>query len=1070
MKRWINFFVERSFVVNLLSVGICGIGLFLLMQLKRDLIPRFEIAMIQVNAVLPGASPASIERELVFPIEEALIGMPAIKRMDSTARSDAASLTIFLKASSGDQDQIVEDIRARLQSLRATLPENLERLEANAYRQDSTEFQAYAITDVAMQNPRDRLWVKGLQENLRRLPGVVQVETSLPDHHLFLEFRSDRLNFYGISLSQVRARVLEYFRLTTLGYLDQGGEQIIIDVKKPIDQLADINALPIKTQLSGQTVVLSDLADISIRSQRQTVENYWNGAPYVYMMIRKDLDSDAIKLKSEIDKALADYQSVQLHPSIEVDSLFDGASLIEQQLVVLRDNGLYGFILVMIFLSVFVGFKTASMTAFSLPIAYLGTAIVLYWLGIAIDLISVIGMILVVGMLVDDAIIVSEKYSQNLEQGMAPPLAAKHAARTLIAPVSGTILTTIVAFLPILLIPSDVGSVFKSIPIVIIAALSLSWLECFFVLPNHLQHFVKKPTPHAKKLFQPIEKLFRIVLSKVLAWRYLVFVSILALLAGSFYLVKEHLKTNFNLRLGPKSLSVVATLNESQSLADTKSKLEELHTQLMSLRDDYPVRVRSIIGRAYFDGKNHLGDRYAQLVVYDNRGQQEQLADEGRLEARIQEIVDQQDLSAFENLTFIVSRSGDSEVKENTATIYVEGDDRLGFSDLTTKVEQAVQDVQGYQAVFYDTDDLISSWQFVVNPKALSTYGLTSGELSSQIASLFSPVKVGQTRLAGESVNIYTELQRKERLEFSDLNRLTILNGQGIEIPLAYLGAWEQTQTLQKISHRNGQRTFQIDVKYDPDQTDLAGFKTAIDLAIAPLRQEYPDFSLSVEAGDEAQDEAKTWILNSTVVAVILILLVLALTLGSLLQPMLVGLAIPFGMIGVLWALYFHGMDLGLMAMIGLLGVAGVAVNDSLIMVYAINDINKRHANVKSRRQNVIEGASSRLRAILLTTITTLGGVFPMAYGWGGDSGFTTPLAFSMGWGILAATLATLFVIPLMLEIIYDLRTASSWLLRCLHFLAFRRQGKHLRESQKEDDGNVSDELATQTVMRVSDS
>jgi multidrug efflux pump subunit AcrB len=1048
MNRLIRFFVDRSFVVNLLSVGICAVGLFLFFSLKRDLIPRFEISMIRINATLLGASPRSMEKEVLFPIEESLRGMAEVKSMTSTAQSDSASLTLRLKPSVDQVDEVLEDVRARLETVKATLPDNIENLEASAVRADSVDLKGYAVTGIDSSRTKDRLWLKGLQEKLRQLPGVVRVDLSLDDRHLFLEFIPERLNYYGISLGQARQQILNYFRLTTLGYLDQGGEQIIVDVDKPVDQLPDIRRIPIKSLMGEQLVRLEDVAAIEIRTHRETTRHLWEGQPYVFMQVHKDLDSDALRLQKEVDAAVETYQANRPYEPVRVVEAFDSSALIDQQLRVLRDNGLYGFLLVVALLTLFVGFKTAMMTAIGLPIAYLGTVIVLYWLGMSINLISVIGMILVVGMLVDDAIIVAEKYSQNLERGLVPREAARDAAYSLIAPVSGTILTTIVAFLPILLIPSDVGEIFRSIPIVIIAALCLSWLECFFVLPNHLQHVVTQTSKHSTHLLDRLAGPYRWTLNWALRLRYPAIVLIIGVTAGTVYFVKEHMQTNFNLRLGPKRLRVISVLDESASLVQTEARLKPLQDSLIELKKDFDLNLRTVIGRAWFDGKDLRGDQYAQIIIYDNRSQLEREDQPEALENRVRSLIDQHKSERFDKLTLIVSRSGDQSVKENTATIYVSGDDRLGFADLTAQIESRVQEVEGFKEIFIDQDDLVANWRFAVKPEALSKYGLSTGDVADQISSIFAPVKVGQMRLGGEQMNIYTELSRKDRLAFGDLQTLTVLNSQNIEIPLNYLGSWRQTQTLKTIQHRDGRRIFQIDVKYDDNKTDLTAFKAAVQDAVGPLEQEFPHFDLSVEAGDEAQDEARQWMINNVVTAVILILLVLSLTLGSLLQPLLVGSAIPLGMIGVIWALYFHGMDLGLMAMIGLLGVAGVAVNDALIMVYAINRLGRSLRDRQKRRAAILDGAVSRLRAILLTTITTLGGVFPMAYGWGGDSGFTAPLAFSMGWGILAATLATLFIIPIFLELLQDLYGGWRYCGRLVSLAVDRGLASRAREGQ----------------------
>ena len=242
----------------------------------------------------------------------------------------------------------------------------------------------------------------------------------------------------------------------------------------------------------------------------------------------------------------------------------------------------------------------------------------------------------------------------------------------------------------------------------------------------------------------------------------------------------------------------------------------------------------------------------------------------------------------------------------------------------------------------------------------------------------------------------------------------------GVEVSLNELGGWKQRQSLSSISHQDGVRNFRFDFEYDTEEVNELQVKKNVEPIVKKLAESFPAYQIELVSSNEGEADNMIWGLKVAAICVGLVLLTMALVLGSLSQPLLVGLPIPFGIMGIIWALYLHDMPLGLMALIGLIGVVGVAVNDSLIMIDQINLLGNKKGKVDS--ETIVEGASSRLRAILLTTVTTLGGVFPMAYSLGGESGFTQPLAFAMGWGLSFATFLTLFVLPAIMVIQLDIK------------------------------------------------
>lgn len=322
---------------------------------------------------------------------------------------------------------------------------------------------------------------------------------------------------------------------------------------------------------------------------------------------------------------------------------------------------------------------------------------------------------------------------------------------------------------------------------------------------------------------------------------------------------------------------------------------------------------------------------------------------------------------------------------------------------------ESVEDPERYQI----------SWSFKPDYKKLAQYGLSTVDVARQARSVFTPDEVMELRYKGDNIYVYTQIKNEEPLKYEDLQDLEMMTSSGLPVPFKYLGHWENKKTLNKISHENGQRNLNLEYKFDPKKVNSTVAKAELQKVVNEVAKEFPTYSLEVEDASKQEKNSRAWAFKVAIVCIGLVLLVMAFVLRSLTQPFLVGMPIPCGLIGIIWALYLHDMPLGVMALIGLVGTVGVAVNASLIMMDEMNKLAVKKGQMD--KEVIVEGAASRLRAILLTTLTTLGGVLPMAYGIGGESGFTQPLAFSMGWGLTFATVLTLFVLPSMVEIRSDI-------------------------------------------------
>jgi multidrug efflux pump subunit AcrB len=360
-------------------------------------------------------------------------------------------------------------------------------------------------------------------------------------------------------------------------------------------------------------------------------------------------------------------------------------------------------------------------------------------------------------------------------------------------------------------------------------------------------------------------------------------------------------------------------------------------------------------------------------------------------------------------------------------SVRIRGGDRIDFTAIESKLADSVSTLEEVKEYVPDPERFQDSWVFVPNLPALSQYNISSFELSQQIRGAFAPHLIQETRINGENIGVYSRVKLGRELDFSGLAQLEVVSPSGLGVPLSFLGSWKKEKTLKEIAHYDGMRNLTMDFSVAKGSNINAALAAA-GKVVDQIGLDFPSYEISVRNANEQEVKSQAWALKVAVVCIAGVLLVIALVLGSLTQPFLVGLPIPFALVGIILALFVHGEPLGLMALVGLIGTVGVGVNASIVMVDQMNQ-NSKSSQSRLNRSSIIKGASSRFRAILLTTLTTLAGVFPMAYSLGGESGFTQPLAFALGWGITFSTLMTLFALPALLEIREDLFSVQGKIL-----------------------------------------
>ncbi|MCB9073511.1 MAG: efflux RND transporter permease subunit [Bdellovibrionaceae bacterium] len=1019
MMRIFKYFLDNTFVVNIVSGFILIVGLVSLSMMKRDLHPPFEFKQIDISVYLPGASSKEMEKFVTYPIEEAIRGMSGVEHMRSESKPGTTDIHLEFEASYGKILESVEQVRSRVESIRSSLPQEIRYIRVQQNKEENVFLFNIGFENMDIRNEVHRQFYTAFEKDMLNLPGIVRVYKSLPSRDIYVEFDPVKLRHYEISTAEVAQVIAKGLNFSPVGQARVDDELYAVEIAKTTNSVEDILNLSIRSNLSGNQIRVRDVAKASYKIADQIEEGFLNSKPMAAMWVIKDTINDAIDLKYSGQKLIDKYNK-KAPDNVRIVKIMDGPRFIEQQIQVLLTNGITGFILVFVILLIFLNWQSAILTALGIPFAYLCTFIVLFQMGIKIDLLSIIGLILVVGILVDDAIIISERYNELLSQGFTTKDAAFSAIRDMLIPVTGGILTTVVAFLPMLVISSGIAYVLMAVPVVVIVSLMFSWLECFCILPNHLTHLVKKP-PNDKKqnLFVQVRKYYEKVLFLCLRFRYGILLGLVVVMAGSIYLATQKLQHSFDLNIGREQVSIYGALKESASVKESIAKIKPIENFLRTFPKSEIENVVTNVGSIWMDGAMRQGKRFVKIRAMINSSEKYPSEILKKVKAQAEEKIKSFKTDDFERLYVDIDHKGSEEKKKEMVRVRVRGSDGVDFEHFEKEVTEKIAKLSSIKEYVPDPTLQQEAWIFIPDRGKMAQYGLDPLIVSRQIRSYFTPNEVIETRINGEKIFVYTEVKGRRSLEYKQIHGYEIISPSGTSVPLSFIGHWEKHTVLKTISHEEGLRFLDLDFRVNTETSNKTAAQSDVDKALQFFRKKYPAYEFLSKNTNEDEEKNQAWGLKVALVCILSVFMVIALTLGSVSQAFIVGLPIPFGLIGIILALYLHNMPLGLMSIIGLVGTVGVSVNASIIIMDQINKLSENHHKPFSW-DIIIEACSDRLRAIVLTTATTLGGLLPMAYSLGGESGFTQPLAFSMAWGLVCATLLTLFALPALVAIQED--------------------------------------------------
>ena len=1016
MHGFIRFFAQRSTVANVFTLMIVLLGFSALSQIQRDNFPNVDLAEMVITTRYPGASPQDVELNVTNKIEEELKEVDGLKRVTSFSMENISVINVKIDLDSTDMDKVKTDVRDAV-SRTTNLPDEVDEQPSVL---EITTATGIPIIEVGLTGDIPyaelREYARRAEKALEDLPGVARLKRyGYLDREIQIELVQDAMEKWQVPGAQlVDAISKRNIRASGGSFESYTSEKNIVTLAQ-FESPEEVEDVIVDVTEDGAMVRVRDIAVVKDAFEPEKVSSRMNGQAAISFLVYKKETADIIRTVDRI-KAFVEENSHRLPEGVSIEYSNDVSHNVRNRLSVVLSNGAMGLTLVLLTLSMFLNLRTAFWVAMGIPVALLGTIFLLPIYGAYLDSIALGAMILVIGIVVDDGIVVAENIWLKSERGMTPLDAAVEGTSEVFAPVMTTLLTTALAFSPMFFMTGTLGDFIYVIPLVVVLALLVSSAELIIALPAHLisgaKKTVLKTTKSSMLDFKHFKQIFSRLLNRFVSWRYPVIAVSTVMLISSYWYAGKYLDFVLFPTQSADTFYMLAELPTGSSLNHTSKTIIKLEALVEALPEG---EVDSYVTRIGTHGNFNMGENehWAYIGVYlkpfatRERNADQIVEDLRGRSAGISEIL---------RMTFIIDSGGPPVGRPITMRI-VGSDDDLR-TQLAGHVEKRLRQVEGVKDI--DRDDKKGKEQINVDLDfiRLADSGLTVSDIARNVRLAFDGEVVTSVRYGDEDVDFRVLFEESARSSMDSLSDLVIPNAAGEFIRLEEVGKFTFGMSPSNMYHFDNERAITITADVVKGITTPLN-ATAQALDGFDIDTDWPGMRIVI--GGEAEESADS--MGSLIVAFVAagvgIYLLLLLLFNSVWQPMLVMISIPFGFVGVIIAFGLHQQALGFLAMLGIVGLTGILVNDSLILVNLVNQMKTNQPDMPVK-QRVVEATVSRLRPIVLTSITTVAGLLPMAYGLGGSDPFSAPMALAMGYGILFATPITLVLIPCLLMIMND--------------------------------------------------
>ncbi len=1023
-KGIIAWFASNSVAANLLMLLVLILGAMQLGELRKESFPSLEPSRVTISMVYESGSAQQAQEGLALKIEEALESVSGIDSITSTSHSNGTSVVVEMQ-SSADLDTLYADINTQIDAI-SNFPSGAENpVVTKQSRQD------HAL-QIAIHGDTDRRTLQQLQTSLKqallRQSGINEVISSGDrEPQIRIELDEGKLQAYSLNLADISARINAESLNTVTSQLRGSERSLSVVASDQGDGLSDFANIVINSETDGSQLLLGDVAKISDGfDTASSVEMRFQGEASVALQLVMNEHSDITQVVTQAKAVIADWQgSGRLPEGVNVTAWYDKSDFISERLELLSSNALQGMVMVGVLLALFLNLRVAFWVVAGLPFCFIGTFFFMgdsFW-GLSLNEMTTFGFIMALGIVVDDAVVVGESiYTTKQREGDSLASTIKGTQRVAIPTLFG-VLTTVAAFAPITQVDGHMGQLFAQFACVVVVCLLLSVVESKLILPAHLAH-VRTRNAQAKsalgRIWQTLQqtadnglhnfslRIYQPLLRIAIHFRYamlLGFITLLILSAG--LITSGQVRSVFFPEISGEVVSARFSTEDDAGYGLAQRHLASLEKSLLAVDQQLQIERHlegSVMG--YIEASIE-DDNSGSITVELNKDSGVTITDVERLWRQATP-----NLEAVTELSFNSGWNGPEDL-----SIELLGNDQ----DLLDQAAKQLRSVLASKAGVSDITDTSGTGQpqlrLTLNA-AGRALGFTSQELSQQLLQALGGAKTQTYQRGYDEVEVFLSYPEAQRQSLASLQQLRVRSASGERVPLANVAEVHMEYEKNTLTRLDQQAVVMVTASLDKNQlspTDLVQ-----DLQVGAAKDiERNFYGVSVEFGGESEQQAETSasMLKMFGVALMLIFLLLAVPLKSYVQPMLIMMAIPFGIVGAIWGHWFSNLAIGVLSLNGIMALSGVVVNDSLLLVSHFNEAKARGL---AASEAIFESATSRLRAIFLTSITTFAGLLPILSETSQQSEFLKPAAASMAYGILFATLITLVLIPVLLKISDD--------------------------------------------------
>ena len=1025
----IRFFAAHPTAGNLLMILLMVIGLVTLPQINRETFPEIKAYSVEIRVPYPGAAPFDVEQGICLTLEDALDGISFIEEKNCEARQNLGLMTVKM-FEQGDFAKFFDDVKSAVDGI-SDFPDEAEIATVKEKGRTQNVIAVALTADI----PRAELktLAEKLKQKLLQDPEIPLVDIQgFSERQLRVEVENYNLRQYGLSLQELANLISKQDLDLPVGSIETNYSETQLrfnDERRTPSELADIVII---SGAEGNDVRLGDIAKITDTFELAEQKVTYNQQRTALLKINKNTLDDSLRVLQAVERVV-EVESAKLPAGVELSLTQDATSIVKDRINLLVTNAWQGLLLVFAVMWLFFTFRYAFWVVMGLPVSFLASFFVLGHLGITINMISMVALLLALGILMDDAIVISESIGSQIKKGAKPLEAAVNGTKIVARGVASSFATTLCIFVGLVFIEGDLGQILKVIPIVLISVITVSLIEAFLILPSHLYHSLSHAHEKSRAKFrETFDEKFESIRQHVFGWvehliafRYAFIGIVIAFFFFSVSMLASGiLKFSAFPSIEGDMVQARILMPAGTPLKQTESVVERLLNSLQETNETFQADENEKLIKAITVSHNENADAFeagAHLATITV----------DLLTAEVRHTKLQHFINTWRENSGTIPQAQVISFKEpaigpsgRAIQIRLIGDD---FEQLSAASFDLQNWLSGYPGVYNLMDDLRPGkpeFSISLKPGALSL-GIDAQTIANQLRAAFQGIKVLETNVDLETFEVTVMLAEESRNEFIDFDTFAIIHPQSkVAIPLSSVAIIQQARGYSRISRVNNQRAVTVYGDIDADRNNTNAVLNDLSKRWIPqLKSNYPDLNYSYEGEVKNAGTTQQSMMQAFILGLFGVFILLSFQFRGYLEPLVVLIAIPLALIGVIWGHLIMGLQFTMPSMLGFVSLAGIVVNDSILLVEFVK---KRVAEGMNVHDAAAKASYDRFRAVVLTSVTTIAGMTPLLFETSLQAQVLIPLATSIVFGIATSTLLVLFVIPCLYAILEDFGFAKA--------------------------------------------